>query len=303
MKNMKIRFILIALVITTFFACEKYEDYEIDTIGFECVYFPYQKLDRSAISGEGLKIEVGAVLAGVKSNPEDQSVKFVIDPSLLTGTTYTLLPSNYYTLSNPGEITIQKGKLLGMVTVKFDSLKLANDIKFLGLNYALPLKITESSADSIHGLKYFTVIPVKLINTWEGFYYQIGAQNELTTGAPIVTAYGDTMNLPKAPIRNLVSMMMDTVTVDGIGAYGGVGYSMKLKVNKNNSVQIFPVKTSKILVEQNGNCSWDPKKRGFRLKYKYSFSGKNYTVEDYFIFRNRIRDGINEWRWDGFPGN
>ena len=300
--------LLIALFIAIFIACDAYDDYTLDTVGYTTVYFPYQELERSAVGGEGLEIKVGAFLGGVRENNNNEQVMFEIDETLLDGTSYALLPSDYYTLENSNTITIPEGEYLGLLQVKFDSLKMANDLMLKDFHYAIPFKITGTTADSILDGKGHTIIPIKLMNTYEGNYYQVGSMKEFFTVSKVLDTayvygdYGDLTN--RVEIRELSSIMMDTVKINGVANRTGNNYSMKLRINPaDNSVTILPDPSSDFQVEENGFSLWDPVKRIFTLKYKYTFNDKDYEVEETLTFRNRIRDGINEWRWPGFEGN
>lgn len=303
---MKYSYLMLTLVLALVFSCEEYEDYVVDTAGYTDVYFPKPELQRSIVSGEGLSIKVGVYLGGLRENKEDHQVKYVIDETLLVDTPYTLMPDDYYSLEDD-EITVPKGSFQGLVNVKFDSLKLAQDTLLREFNYALPFKIVSTSVDSILEGKEQTIIPLKLMNTYEGNFYQVGSLKQFFTATKVLDTayvYGDELDGPNTPIRTLSSIMMDTVNVDGIGTRGGDGYHMRLKVDpKDNSVEIIADTASVYQVLPNGKSTWDPIKRKFVLSYKYSDGERDYEVEEKLTFRNRVRDGINEWRWEGFPGN
>ncbi|WP_158655279.1 BT_3987 domain-containing protein [Flavivirga eckloniae] len=305
-------YLLFISLLAIMFACEPYEDYLIDTIGYRAVYFPniehIEKFGRSPISGEGLEFKIGAYIGGVKENSNDEEVTFEIDETLLDGTTYTLLPNDYYTLGSPNKITIPKGEFLGLLDVKFDSLMIANDELLKELHYAIPMRMVSTSADSILKGQDEIIIPVKLMNTYEGNFYQVGSVKEFFTVSKVLDTayvYGDPGDLTSdVSIRELSSIMMDTVRINGVANRIGDNYSMKLKVNtEDNSVTIIADPSSDFQVEENGFSLWDPVKRKFTLKYKYTVGDKDFEVEETLTFRNRIRDGINEWRWKGFPGN
>ncbi|WP_139958293.1 DUF1735 domain-containing protein [Flavicella sediminum] len=307
MMNYK-KYLLILPLLILAIACDPYEDYLVDTAGYKTVYFPYQKLERSAVSGEGLEIQLGVFLGGVRDNDKNEEVTYEVDESLLVDTGYTLLPSDYYTLGDNSKITIEKGEYLGLLSVKFDSLKLASDTDLKDFNYALPLKLLTSSTDSILEGKEHAVFPIKLMNTYEGNFYQVGSLKEFFTVTKVLDTayvYGNYDDLTSdINIRTLSSDMMNTVTIDGVANRGGDNYSMQLRVNpQDNSVEILSVASSDYQVVANGESTWDPVKRIFNLKYKYSFGDKNFEVQESLTFRNRIRDGINEWRWEGFSGN
>ncbi len=304
--------LIIVLLFAMALSCDPYDDYLIDTVGYKAVYFPnithLEKFGRSPISGEGLEFKIGAYLGGVKENNNNEEVTFEIDTTLLDGTSYTLLPDNYYTLGSPDKITINKGEFLGYLDVKFDSLSIANDDLLRDLHYAIPMRMVSTSVDSILEGQDEIVIPVKLMNTYEGNFYQVGSLKEFFTASRVLDTayvYGDYGDLTTdVNIRELSSIMMDTVRINGVANRTGDNYSMKLKVNtEDNSVTIIADPSSDFQVEENGFSLWDPVKRTFTLKYKYSSGGKDFEIEETLTFRNRMRDGINEWRWEGFPGN
>lgn len=298
------KIILLFSLAIALFACEKYDEYEVNTVGFTTVYFPDQDLPRSAISGEGMKIKVGAYMGGVRVNEEDQTVGFTVDETLLPSG-YTLLPADYYQLSS-NTITIPKGEFLGMIDVKFDSLKFANDDLTWGFNYAIPLQITSSTTDSILEGKDFAIFPIKMMNTYEGHFYQVGQVKKFYTVKPVLDdAYviGDTLNYPNSPVRNLKTVDMNTVQVDAVASFAGANNKMLLTVNSNNSVDISAPEGADFDVLPLGSSSWDPVKRTFHLSYQFNYNDRNYQVEEMLIFQYRDRDGLKEWRWEGFPGN
>lgn len=301
---MKVRILIGIIVFMSFFSCEQYEDYVVDTIGHTTVYFPRNELPRSIVSGEGLAIKIGVVLGGVRANDVDRTVEFVIEPSLLDSSDYELLPSNYYTLSSLDKIVIPAGSTLGFVDVQFDSEQVRNDQKFDSLIYALPLRIVSTSADSILLNMDHTIIPLKLMSTYEGNYFTYGQVKEFLTVRPVLNnafVYGDSLKGPQTIIKDIQTISMDSVLVNGVDTRGAE-VKMLLKINQDNSVLIIP-DDDVFQVEPNRESRWDPVKRRFFLSYKYDFLDKKYEVEELLTFRNRNRDGIDEWRWDGFPGN
>jgi len=95
-----------------------YEDFRIDypytTVAFSTATGGLStagELGRTVVKDEGLKLDVGVYLAGVLENKEERWVRFTIDPTLLAGTDYELMPANYYTLSNSNTMTIPPGSI------------------------------------------------------------------------------------------------------------------------------------------------------------------------------------------------
>ena len=114
---------------------------------------------------------------------------------------------------------------------------------------------------------------------------------------------GDTLNYPNSPVRNLKTVDMNTVQVDAVASFAGANNKMLLTVNSNNSVDISAPEGAVFDVLPLGSSSWDPVKRTFHLSYQFNYNDRNYQVEEMLIFQYRDRDGLKEWRWEGFPGN
>lgn len=170
-----------------------YEDYVKD-YDYSGIYFANQINTRTVVVGEGMKIEVGAVLGGVMANTQNRLVDYKIDNTLVnesvlevmksSSSTYIkdavdgveelkCMPVDYYSISND-VIVIPKGEHLGKVTVKVDSLKFVSDPLTLKANYAIPLKIVRADADTVLASKSTTVIGLKYENMLFGNYWHGG---------------------------------------------------------------------------------------------------------------------------------
>jgi hypothetical protein len=148
--------ILILLIVSGFLAgCypEFRNDYPYTTVAFTNAtggLTTAGQLGRTVVKDEGLKLDFGIYLGGVIENNEERWAKFTIDPTLLASTPYVLMPSDYYTLSNTNTITIPSGDWVGKITIKLDSIKFLNDPEAAHYHYAIPFRLTETSADSIN---------------------------------------------------------------------------------------------------------------------------------------------------------
>lgn len=208
-------------------------DYTYTTVAFSPVtggLTTSGELGRSIVKDEGLKLDIGVYLAGVLENDKERWVKFSIDPTLLSGTSYTLLPADYYTLSNPNTFTIPAGSFIGRVTVKLDSVKFLNDKKAVGYNYAIPIRLTETSADSILSIQNTKIVVIKYINHFEGFYDNVGS---FTT----FDAAGTQLNA--GTIKNVIdayTVFGDTVLTNGVTNLTGLDNLMKVLVRPDKSV-------------------------------------------------------------------
>lgn len=230
--------ILIFLILGSILAgcySEFRNDYPYTTVAFSAVtggLTTSGELGRSVVKDEGLKLDVGVYLAGVLENKTERWVKFTIDPTLLAGTSYTLLPADFYTLSNPNTFTIPSGSFIGRVTIKLDSTKFLNDRKAVDYNYAIPIRLTETSADSILSIQKTKILVVKYINHYEGFYDNVGTFTTFNVSGTQINA-GTIQNVLEAK-----TVFIDTVLTNGVTNMIGLDNLMKVVVRSDKSVYL-----------------------------------------------------------------
>lgn len=315
-------FILLAAALTSCYD-EYVKDYDYDG-----VYFPYQENVRTFVVGEGLKIDVGAVLAGVLENNKDRVVRYQIKNDLVTpdalarmksGQNYIKnsvagvnellpMPADYYSLSNSEEMVIRKGSHGGTVTVYADSTKFLSDPKTLKAAYALPFYIESADADSIIEPMRYAVIGLKYENMLFGNYWHGGvrvvkdaAGNTLNT-----VAYYTQIPQPESKVWTLSTVAPFELETNGLADDADKG-SMKLTLNSDGTITVGKSSSSDINVLPDGESRFNQAKllqdRKIFLKYKYdNGDGTISYVTDTLTFRNRVRDGVNEWQ-DENPGN
>jgi len=258
-------------------------------------------LHRTVVKDEGLKLDVGINLTGVLDNQQERWADFVIDPTLLDNAAikklgYELMPASYYTLSNPSRFIIKAGSILGKTTVVLDSAKIMADPKATKNIYAIPFRLTATSEDSILATLNTKIIVIKYINHYAGFYDQTST----------VTSFSaDGVQKSKANIKNVLTfttLSLDTVVANGmvnmINTTKNIAYEMKLVVNSDKSVKISNTAASAAnVIVVTGSNTYEPKTSTFALNYKVVAADGSYqTASATLVWRNRIRDGINEWR-------
>ena len=315
-------FILLAAALTSCYD-EYVKDYDYDG-----VYFPYQENVRTFVVGEGLKIDVGAVLAGVLENNKDRVVRYQIKNDLVTpdalarmksGQNYIKnsvagvnellpMPADYYSLSNSEEMVIRKGSHGGIVTVYADSAKFLSDPTTLKAAYALPFYIESADADSIIEPMRYAVIGLKYENMLFGNYWHGGVRvvkdavgNTLNT-----VAYYTQIPQPESKVWTLSTVAPFELETNGLADDADKG-SMKLTLNSDGTITVGKSSSSDINVLPDGESRFNQAKllqdRKIFLKYKYdNGDGTISYVTDTLTFRNRVRDGVNEWQ-DENPGN
>jgi hypothetical protein len=297
-----------------------YDDY-IKDFDSNAVYFTYQTDVRSFVVGEGMKIQIGVNLAGVMENSKDRNVGFQIDNSLVTpeilakmqnGVTYIKnaslpvtallpIPTNYYTLSNSSTMIIKSGQHTGVITMKADSAAFLADAATKIPSYAISLRITSADADTILKSKDYQVIGLKYENMLFGNYLHGGVTTVDSAGTmvkPIV--YYTAVNQGDTKIWTLTTVAPNAVVSNG--------YSDKTSTTKKEitltlngtDITVSTAAGSTNTYLPNGASTYNRAKllqdRKILLNYKYVTGVKTYICQDTLTFRNRIRDGVNEWQ-------
>lgn len=301
-----------------------YEDYITD-FAYTGVYFTMQTNVRTVVVGEGMKVEVGVNLGGVMENTKDRQVGFTMDNSLITPAILTTMksslgyikdnvagltelkpmPANYYTLSNPNTITIKKGEHGGVVVVRPDSATFLSDPATLKAQYVLPFKITSADADSIVTAKKYAVIGLRYENMLFGNYYHGGVTTvKDASGAVVKTVnYFTTIPQPDAMVWSLKTVAPNALETSGISDKAG---SFKITLN-GGAITVSKADGSTVDVQADGASTFNQAKllqnRKIVLNYKYANAdGTTSYAQDTLTFRNRVRDGVNEWL-DENPNN
>lgn len=314
------KIIAVLVMIVALSAC--YEDYILD-YEYDGIYFPYQLDVRTFVVGEGMKINFGVALGGVRDNDRDRVVSYQMDNSLISAQTLAqmqassatyiktsmatvtelkLMPANYYTLSDNAKMVIKQGEYSAAVTVKADSVNFLNDAATIKSVYALGMRITSADADSVLKPKDYAVVAFKYESMLYGKYWHGGVTVEKdSTGAVVTeTKYYTTVPQPEAKVWTLNTVAPFALTANGVSdVSSSVLPEMKLTLNGGNVI-VSAMTGAKYVVEPNGASTYNQAKllqeRKVYLNYKYK-KGKNWCyATDTLTFRNRLRDGINEWR-------
>ncbi|MDX9929935.1 MAG: DUF1735 domain-containing protein [Bacteroidales bacterium] len=238
MKKIALALIMVFLLVSC------YDEFRTD-YGYTTVAFPSVTgnsstagvLGRTVVKNEGLKLDIGVYIAGVLENEEDRWVKFVVDPTLMSDpefSAYELMPSDYYTLSNPNTITIPKGSFIGRLTITLDSAKFLDDEKSLEQVYAIPFRLTETSADSILSTQSTMLLQLSYINHYEGYYDQTGTYQTFDATATVINE-GTFTNVVYAK-----TIELDTVLADGL-VYTGVDFRVIYNVKSDNTVEMWKI--------------------------------------------------------------
>jgi hypothetical protein len=323
-KDMK-KLLIVLILSVSLASC--YKDYITD-FDHNGIYFPYQTDVRTFVVGEGMKIEVGVAFAGVRENTRDRIVSFSIDNSLVTpgilglmknGLSYikaavanvsvlTPLPSNYYTLSDNSKMVIKTGKHMGSVVLTIDSAKFVADPKALSANYAIPFLLTGADADTILKSKNSNVIGLIYENMLFGNYWHGGVTIvKDAAGTTLQTIpYYTVVNQPENMSWKLKTVGPNQLATNGYSNTTTAKEEMLLTLDGTN-ITVSTRTGSTFAVLPNGASTFNRAKllqgRKILLNYKYvNAAGNTCYATDTLTFRNRIRDGVNEWL-DENPAN
>lgn len=300
---------LIALI--SFTGCEDYDEYILN-YDYSAVYFASQKPIRTIVAYDEMEFKVGVALGGKRANTTDEFAEFEIDPSLLQdedivgGNEFELLPSEYYTLSDNERMVIPAGDFIGDVTVTLNREAFTADSLATENHYALPLRITEASTDSILSGRYtsdgseltapkdYTIVVVKYISPYHGVYYHKGEQLEVdTTGAVIDTVIYSENDLSRNSTWDLSTIDRNTVQTSGIGNRNNG--SLILDVDENDhSVNLSSGNPN---MEVSGTGNYDEDERIFYLDYEYQTPNQRFEVKDTLILRQAPEKDLffEEW--------
>lgn len=315
---------LLAFIILSVAMVSCYDNYITDFV-YTGIYFPYQKDVRTFIVGERMQFEVGAALGGVRDNTKDRNVSFEFDNSLITPALLTSmqvasqpyiknpsipvaallpLPANYYTISNSNTMVIKTGQHSGTVTIKPDSVIFLNDsLKTIYSTYVLPFRITAADADSIRTGKSTNVVGIRFENMLFGNYWHGGAAKVSMYKQPNVDSativYRYAVNDIASKIWTLTTTGPRTLVSNGFFNQTTTKTELKL-VLKGTTIFVSTAVGSTNTYLQAGECTFNNAKllqyRKIFLKYSFVSKNKTYNCTDTLVFRNRLRDGINEWQ-------
>jgi hypothetical protein len=273
--------------------CSKYDDYITD-FDFTSVYFGTQKPLRTVVARDPMQIKFGVAFGGVRINTKEQWVKFKLEPGLLNSVAganaFALLPKAYYSMVLPnGDSTfiIPAGKIIGdlVLTIKKDAF--TADPLAVNKKYALPLRIYQTSADSIlkgnelTAAKDYTIIVIKYINKESGTYYVKGSETDKVTN--ITTAYSFS-DLIKNKTRDLTTLSLTSLDMGGIGTKtASTSYKLLVTLKADGGITLTTAPGGVAITDM--GSSYDAAKKTFSLKYSYIDATKTYIVDEQIIQR------------------
>ena len=296
------------------FATGCYEDYvkDFDQTG---VFVAYQYNMRTFVLDEGEQFKFTVALGGVMKNNENRKVSLVMDPSLLDGaldnmkntnmvayegvatafnessiTALTELPSSYYTIDGMDGLTIRKNWHTASIVLKATD-EMRKDPNVFGPYYAVAFRITKADADEIVDGKDYGVVAVKCENRFYGNWSHSCAIDEKSPSGSVVGSRYIGYESTDANAYTLTTIDGESLTCNKVA---GELRDMTLTFN-GNDIEI----SSADGVTGTGRFNGDKLLQNRKLYLEYSFTneaGNTVSVKDTLSFRNRFRDGVNEWQ-------
>lgn len=209
------------------------------------------------------------------------------------------LPESYYTTS--GAVKIKQGYHTGNLFL-YPTEEMFKDEKILKPYYALGFVITRADVDQLVMEKSFQVMVVKVENRFWGNWYH-GGRRLVVKNANGQTVTDDryALELPQADTKNYVitTESFNSVLTDKISNQNGC---LRLTFLDNDEIKVEDVAGGRELRNIIGQPSHHNgakliQDREIYLNYAFSNGdGTTTYVTDTLAFRNRIRDGINEWQ-------
>lgn len=292
------KIILLVFVGTLFTLQGCYDDYKQD-FDYSATYFARQYPLRTVVIEEGkdLTFDVGAVLGGKYSNETNEQIDFSINSDYLDETlfptltgledvpaglsTLTELPSSHYTIGSEN-IIIPSGKFVGSTTITLNEDLFLNDPLAVGKNYVLPFEITNATTDSILDGKHFSLVVIKYINQYEGWYYLKGTDTNTVDPSKTVTYSEEDIVLNEDMLLETISR--NEVKVPYAGDPGFVDRGMNFSIANDGTVTI---SDGTGVTDLSGSGTYDSDTRNFTIEYSYTDGdGALHNVSETLTYRN-----------------
>ncbi len=307
-----------ALALTLLSGC--YESY-IKDYDRSAVYTAYQWDLRSFVVGEDQAFKFTVALAGVMQNRQDRAVKVSVDNALVTApgavaslsgesgigavsgdyvgaalaeagiTALTPLPSAYYTLEGLQGLTIAKGAHTATVTIRATDALIADPAAYEP-GYAIAFRIESADADFIPEEKNFAVIAVRCENMFYGYYTRSAHVRKLDAGGGVVSETDVAASTADDFVYCLTTVDARTVRSDKVAGEAG---EMLLTFSGDALTVSSP--DGSVTGSGRFNGARLLQDRELSLQYTVTDPDGGWTeVSETLHFRNRIRDGVNEWQ-------
>ncbi|MBC6994258.1 DUF5627 domain-containing protein [Neolewinella lacunae] len=324
-------FLLLASLLYT--GCEN-QEITFDDFDYTAVYFPLQSPLRTLVLGSDridnsldneLKFNVGVSIGGLYTNDQEWTVGVDFAPELaqglknVAGDSLYLLPNAYIRQVSPavpGQAIIPAGEYNALFEFQLEDAFLDDPLAWTG-QYVLPLRLVETSADSIligrsnlpnpdprvasdwavdASPKDFTLFGIKFVNQFHGNYLQRGRVIQTNAqGQTIGTTRYRANFLTQNTIWTLSTRGRNTVVTNGVANEVGTGFGMQLNIS-GNQITISPAPGTQYAVSGTGTfipASESPELWGgtthntLHLNYAYTVGENVFMATDTLVIRDR----------------
>lgn len=273
-----------------------YEEYAKD-YEYSSTYFASQNPLRTVIADRDMSMKIGVAIGGKREVNTSDWAEFEIDLSLLEGTGLTLLPPEYYTLSDPNTFRVSKSSLaVADVTIRFTDAFYADE-NSTKVYYALPFRITNSSLDEVLEGKETSIVAVKYISTYHGTYYVKGKLKELNTAGEVVdTKIYEHKDLSQNITRGISTLSKNELVREGVADYPIVSTeNVKMTMQPDRTVIVETLDGGLEITDGSGIFDDTKERLEISLKYRFKKDSKQYEVEETLI---RRQDPLNDLRYE-----
>ena len=229
---------------------------------------------------------------------------YVTDEVKALGTTaLTPLPTSHYSISGLEDLTIKAGDHTATATITATE-DFLSDPKGIAPWYAIGLRIESAAADTLFAKQCYEIIAVKYENKYYGNWYYGGktvVMNDATGEIISTDEYPFAIPQKDDQIYTLKTIAPDAVVTNKIGNKAG---QLTLTFD-GDDIKLSCDDPAKKIVSGSCFANGAKKLQDRVISLDYSFSNGDGTtsfVKDELRFRNRIRDGVSEWR-DENPEN
>lgn len=286
MKAFKLLIILFLGVLVSSCYDEYVDDFDYSTVGFAMT-----KPLRTVIADRSMEVRVGVSIGGKRAVDMNDWATFKIDTvSVPAGK--TLMPKNYFIMSDSTTMKVHKSNLpVADIGISFTDAFYADPLSITGV-YVLPLKITDSSLDSVY--QSSTVVCFKYISTFHGTYYVKGKLIELDApaGNDIDTIAYENKDLVKNITKDIATVDRHTLIRPGLANFTATTTEkVQLRIvptddaNKTYSVEVGAATGGVAITNGSGTYYGNKTNPEIILEYAFVKGGKNYRVEEILILR------------------
>lgn len=294
-----------------------YEDYVRD-FDHSGAFIAYQYNLRTFVLDDEAKFKVTVALSGVMENDRDRNVELELDPALVEGslqaftsaetsgisgtyvskeladaklTDLTVLPEDHYTVEGMDGLCIRKGAHTAAVTLRATD-EMRNDPNAFAPYYALAFRIKNADVDQLVEGKDFAIIAVKCENRFYGTWSRSGKVVSYDAAGQEISVDESEQSLADQYCYTLTTVNANTVNVDRVAGTSG---QMTLTFDGDQII----VSSADGTVSGTGSFDGSKLLQSRKLYLSYTVTaadGSRKEVTDTLYFRNRTRDGVNEWQ-------